>query len=261
MSAQEALQHALLKQFTQYKTRNRSYSLRAYAKRLNINSGALSAIMAGSRRVSPILAERLINKMALSPEEIEQIESLFELEKKKINEGQTHTLQLRSDQFHAIVDGIHFSLLCLMETHDYRSDVEWMAKRLGETPTRIKQALTRLERLDLVRFSQKGEWKSTGERLRTSDGVADLAVRRFHEERLEEAKDKLHSVPVDDRDFFASTLAIKKSRLPLAKQLVREFKKKMESVLEKDPKDEVYRICIQVYPVTQIESDNKEVKK
>jgi uncharacterized protein (TIGR02147 family) len=259
MLVQEALQQALLSQFTQLKAKNSAYSLRAFAQRLGVNSGALSSILNGRRRVSVKYAMKLTQKMTLPPKEIARLESLLALEMKtrkrrtSADAEENKALELRSDQFHVIADGIHFSILCLMETVDFRSDVDWIALRLNESAPRVRQAFERLSRIGLV--EQKREvWKLTTGKLKTSDGIADRAIRRFHEERLDEAKTKLELVPVEDRDFFASTMAIQRSQIPAARELIRAFKKNMETLLECEPRDEVYRLCIQLFPVTDLKS-------
>jgi uncharacterized protein (TIGR02147 family) len=258
MQAQLALQQAMLEQFQKMRSKNPAFSLRAYAQRLDMNSGALSAIMNGRRNVSVRYVRKLVQRMALAPEEAAKINELLEFgELLKVPTPQSRTaLQLKSDQFHMISDGLHYSLLCLFETSDFRSDVTWMAKRLEVTPAQVRQALGRLLRLKLV-AKLGARWSLTGAKLTTSDGIPDPAIRNFHEERLSEAKNKLLTVPVTERDFVASTMAIQRSQLPLARKLIREFKRKLEMVLEKSPQDEVYRVCIQLFPVTDLTGRNE----
>jgi uncharacterized protein (TIGR02147 family) len=247
--AQEALQQALLKQFNELKLKNRGFSLRAYARRLGLSSGALSGVLSGKRRISEKASEKLISKMALDPKQSMQIRSLYRGQRER-RQSDKSKLQLQSDQFHVISDGLHFALLSLMETHDFKPDVNWMAARLRSSPRAIEEALSRLERLGLIAVSKAGRIKLTGGHYQTSDEIADTAIQKFHEERLDEAKEALHTVDVMDRDFTSLTLAVRKDQLAAAKLMIREFKRRLEAVLEQDPKDEVYRFCIQLFPVT-----------
>jgi uncharacterized protein (TIGR02147 family) len=251
MLAQEALQKVLMANYCELKSRNGAYSLRAYARRLDMNSGILSSILNGKRRLSAKQIGKIANQLELAPPEQDQIDALIGAEKVLKKREANTTLTLRSDQFYLISDGIHYSILALMETDDFESNADWMADRLNESPARTKAALERLERLRLVE-KKKGAYHLLHAQTTTTDGVPDSAIRKYHEDRLEEAKVKLRQTEVEDRDLFSSTLAINRSQLPLARTLIRDFKKKLAKALEQGTKDEVYRISFQLYPVTRL---------
>lgn len=258
MSANEAIQEALRTEFEGLKRKNRSFSLRAYARRLGINSGVLSSILQGNRQVSPRYAERLLARMALPPEKLDPIARL--LKSKKLRpRGATparHVLQLRSDEFHLISHGIHYAILCLVELADFTPEYALMAKRLNESENKVRAASERLIRLGLI-VIDGNNWRLTGAQLTTTDGVRDVAIQRFHEERLEEARQKLFTVPVEQRYFFSTTMAVQAANIPAAQHLITEFKRKMEDLLEQNPKTEVYRLCIQLFPVTNLQEGLK----
>lgn len=256
MKAQLALQQALAKQLSLLRKRNPSYSLRAFARRLKLNSGALSAIMNGHRRVSPAMATRLLTAMSLDPINSEYIATLFQIEeatKRKAPEL-PKTLRLKSDQFKFISDGIHYSLLCLFETDDFESDISWMASRLSESPQLILLALSRLERLGLIDKNRDGNYHMTDVQLSTSDGHSDLAIANYHQERLQEAQKKLETVDINFRDFYSSTYTVSKKQLPKARKAIRDFHKTMQEILESSKKEEIYRFNTQLIPVSNLKN-------
>src|SRR5437879_6558705 len=93
---QAAIRQLLNRKFLESRVANPNYSLRAYARRLRLSSGALSAILGAKRRVSRKFAERLAEKLGLSP-----------AEKSKMLEGKTDSNResnLEEDQFRSIVE-------------------------------------------------------------------------------------------------------------------------------------------------------------
>jgi transcriptional regulator with XRE-family HTH domain len=61
------IQKVLLQKFEELKQRNKLFSLRAFAIRLNISSSALSEILNGKRRVSREKAENIAIALKLTP--------------------------------------------------------------------------------------------------------------------------------------------------------------------------------------------------
>lgn len=253
-----ALPEALREQYMQLRSRNPAFSLRAYARRLQVNSGVLSSVMNGRRPVTKKFLEQIVPRMGLPPEKEKEVQGDFRLKHLSKAEARKskEILLLRNDEFSLISDPLHFTILSLFELAGFLGRPAWMAKRLKRPLKEIKAALERLERLKLVRKTKSG-WAATGQALRTSEGISDMAIKRFHEQRLEEAKSALYEVDVADRDFLCSTVAINKKKLPLARKLVREFLEKLEDVLGDDSKDEVYRIGLEIFPVTDLKKGSE----
>src|SRR3954470_2795889 len=106
MHGQLALQRKLNESLTSARLRNRAYSLRAFARKLEISPAALSEILNGKRNVSKRLAERLVNNLVLPPIEGKAILDLFP----EPGEGRRSLItnserlvqnELTNDQFHA----------------------------------------------------------------------------------------------------------------------------------------------------------------
>jgi uncharacterized protein (TIGR02147 family) len=83
--------------------------------------------------------------------------------------------------------------------------------------------------------------------------MTSTALRHSHREALTMGAEKLESVPLELRDFSSMTIAVSMERLPEAKKLIRAFQKQLSELLENGKRTEVYQICMQLYPMTELQ--------
>lgn len=88
-------------------------------------------------------------------------------------------------------------------------------------------------------------------RINTSNDVASEAIKRYHEQMLEHARESVRSADVDERELTASCLVMRVSNLSQAKVMIREFRSKFARTFEEDGGDAVYQIQIQLFPITK----------
>jgi uncharacterized protein (TIGR02147 family) len=216
--------------------------LRAFARHLAINPSALSEIMAGKRRASAELSGRLAARLGLSPDEA------AELTKTQSNAIAYTTLD--ADKYRVVAEWHYFAILSLAETSTFRADASWIAKRLGIGSPEASEALARLERLGLLMRTEAGELKPTGASFSTTDGVRDASVRYGHFQNLQLAERSLDRDDLERRDFSAITMAIDVAKVPEARRLIRDFRDRLCVLLESGDKTEVYKLCVQLFPLT-----------
>lgn len=257
MEHQIAVQQLLSRKLVEIRLKNPSYSLRAFAKKLQISSAALSEIMNGKRRVSAKMASRFAARLTLNPEESEKILAAFRRQEegpKRPRPPQApirDSVQLSMDHFKVISDWYHFGILSLSETEDFRSAPEWIAHRLGIRLVEAKEALARLERLEMLERDPKGRLKATGVQYTTTDEIANLSLIKSHGQNLELARQSLEQDPLHERDFTAMTMAIDPDLLPEAKKRIRQFRAELCAFLESGKKKEVYKMCMQLMPLSR----------
>lgn len=255
-SLQTEVVRVLQDKLHQIRLRNNAYSLRAYARKLGLSPAALSEILNGRRRVSQKIADRIANALLLNPEERQKFSiaaSDLKSDKKKLRKIPVESrpkVELSMDYFQAVAEWQHFAILSLVETVDFQENAAWIAKRLGISKSVASQALTRLERLEMIERTPDGKLKGTGLNYHSPDEIASIALRRAHANNLELAKNSLEKDPLEKRDFTAVTMAIDPARLPEAKQMIRQFRQEVEAFLEGGEKKEVYKFCMQLIPLT-----------
>lgn len=242
-----AVIRALQDAWTAARMRNPQYSLRAFARRLGIAPSALSEILSGKRPITEKTAKRVLERLSLGPKERQ---AFFDGAKDRAKKSLQYA-EIEQDQFRAVSDWVHFAILSLSETKDFRADSAWIGERLGVPEGTAKQAMERLVRLGMLR-KQRGRWKPGQSRYTSSDEVVNSALRRAHVQHFELAQKSLEELELSVRDFVGITMAIDPMRLPEAKRLIREFRDRLAGMLEKGERTEVYQLAIQLFPLSQL---------
>lgn len=256
--AMASIQEKLQSSFAEAQVRNPSYTMRSYARRLGVSHGALSEILRGKRKISKKMAERLLTKLNIPPWEKDQILAQHTSTTKRV----PYTV-LDMNQYELISNWYHFAILSLAETKSFQSNTNWIAKRLGITPSTAKQTVNRLLQLKLLSEDKDGSWRPTGIQYETSDNIVSLALRKSHSRNLELARSSLESDTIEIRDFTALTLSISQNQISQAKKIIREFEDRFEKEISENSshKEEVYKLCVQFFPLTKIKSKKQNRSK
>lgn len=244
------MQQFLVDEFKTRKRRNPSYSLRAFSRHLDIPPGRMSELLAGKRSITASLTKKIGDRLGISPKKLNTITSIS-LDRIQ-NKKNSDYLLLEEDSFSLVAESIHFALLHLMETTNFSSDLDWIAKRLNVSKVEVKDALGRLARLGYA-HKVEGSWKRKVNAIRSTTDIPSGAIRQFHRDALKQAEVALEEVSLEERDFSSIMFAIDPEQLPQAKRLIQEFRRKMDKFFEGGKSREVYRLNLQLLPVTKKE--------
>lgn len=253
MKEQIAIQKILNEKLSEIQVNNPRYSLRAYAQKMEMDPGTLSNIMNGKRNVSIKLAEKISKKLLLDPQERAELLNLFPMKRKKVEVGQFEPryLELSASQFKIAAEWEHFAIMSLLNCKGFKKSPSWIAKRLGISMIKAEQALKRLLDMGLFTQDKNGNLSRSKKSYRTTDDIANISMKKHHEQSLDLAKESLHRDDVLKRDFTTVTMAIDKTKLASAKELIRKFQDELSDHLECDDQTEVYRLGIQLFPMSK----------
>jgi uncharacterized protein (TIGR02147 family) len=234
----------LKKELEKRQKNNAAYSLRSFARFLEISPAALSQLLSGKRGVSVKRLTQIIEKLSLPASELKGLI--------KTKEDRT-TSVLKEDEFKLISEWHHFGILSLGELKNPSIDPRWIAKRLNIPVGVANEALQRLERMKIIQIKD-GRFKQITPPLKTTSDIPSSTIRAYHKSVLGLAQNKIETVEVKDREYSAMTMAINTKNLNKAKKLVEEFKEEMLQLLEQGTLDEVYQLSIQLFPLSIKES-------
>jgi DNA-binding MarR family transcriptional regulator len=238
----------LQKTYAERCRRNPQYSLRAFAKSLDIDSSTLSALIRRKRPLTAKTAQRLIGNLGITDPSHAQSLLLGVLGEK--DEQAPEYQQLEIETAEVISSWEHFAIRSLLQLDGYRPNTKQIARRLNIPHGIALEALNRMARLGLV--VQQGEiWLDTGKNLATPGSIPNLALRGALRQYIVKAIDSLEKDPVDVRDMSGTTMAISAKKLPEARKLIQDFRRRLCAFLEDGHKDAVYRLNVQLFPLSQ----------
>jgi len=235
---------------SQRKRHNPSYSLRALAGSLGISAASLCQVISGKRPLTEKMALKISGRLGLSPLEKDQL-----LEAIRGGEGDTKSeidarqwLEIRDDVFEAVSEWYHLAILSLADLPNNRGTPYWISGRLGISVETAREALSRLQRLGVLKQSH-GKLAQISKPLSAGGKIPNAAIRKYHLQILKKAARSLDEVPFDDRHTSAITMAIDVRNLPRAEAIISDFRRKLCKMLETGKKERVYTLSIQLFPV------------
>jgi uncharacterized protein (TIGR02147 family) len=243
--------------------RNPSYSLRAFARDLDLPAPKLSNLLNGRGGISPAKANQIAQVMRLDPLEMkifvlsvsanhsrsEAARKLAQLELEMYLQ-KIHWQDFHEEQFKIISEWYFFAILELMETKDFRSENRYIAKKLNLDESLVKKALKHLEELDLIKKTKSGSWAQTYKDLSVASNQPSQSIRKYHKQILNKADMALDEYPIDQRDFSSVTVAMNKKKYLDVVNKIKKFRRELVNEIVKDPspKDCVYNLSIQFFP-------------
>jgi uncharacterized protein (TIGR02147 family) len=119
----------------------------------------------------------------------------------------------------------------------------------------VNIALERLVRVGMLEITDGGEWidLSGGFSSNITEGLTSSASKMFQQQLLEKAIMAIKEVALEKRNNTSMTMAINTKDIPEAKERIKDFRRSMSAFFERtenDAPDEVYNLCIALYPLT-----------
>lgn len=265
--------HILTEALSERTAANPQYSLRAFARDLEMSPQQLSNFLNGRRGISPGTANRIANLLDLDSNQkelfCESLNASFAPSKtQKIvakaklaslsQEWKTRSLEI--DAIKAISNWHHLALVELIKISRNKSKSSaWFAEKLGLPENEIKLALGRLERLELISKTAKGYTAELNNLVFDKAGSPE-AVKNFHKQILEKSAQAMAFQTSDERYGSSSTLPVKVKSVERAKKLIQKFRSDfIREISDHNDGEEIYSLSMQFFRLTQKTKKDTEV--
>lgn len=255
ISPSETLKRVLVERISD----NRSYSLRAFARDLEISPAFLSQILNNQRRPSLKRASRICQRLRFDLETSQRFingvantQIAAPVAGKSIKNREQDSLMMEIDRFRSVSEWYHGAILEMTTLKNFQPNIKWLARRLGIPAREAQQAVECLRRLGLLRVS-KNNWTRKTVHVYFPMSHPDVATRRFHGEMIDKAKRSLQSAMPRDyegRDITGITMAVDPARLKTAKRRIATFRRQIMTYLSRGELKEVYQLNIQLFPLS-----------
>lgn len=257
-------QDFLLEEFRSRRSRNPHYSLRAFARDLGMPASKLSQNLRGLCGISVAKAEKIAAKLQMRDDEKQLFLALVESQHarsrvarqqaqaslQKIREEKLDEMSLET--FSTIRDWYHMAILEMTDIKGFRPDPEWIAAKLGLPADIVREAVQRLQNLELL-LIEGDTWRQTHAELELPSGVPSRTIREHHKQILTKAIVALDQVAVERRDYSSQTFAFDHNNLNEVKNMIREFQRKLGKLSHQGTKDSVYVMSMQLFPLVEVE--------
>ncbi len=256
-SAALAFSTRLEAEFRRRQKKNPAFSLRAFARQLDLDASELSKILRSQRGVGPRLVTRVGKRLGWSEAEIDTVRAYQARSHPTTAEGQIPepTARLLGEEFFVALSHWHyFAILSLLNTEDFSPKVDWVAKRLGLRRSEVTIAVNRMKRLGLLIVTQEGRWLdgSSGRTTSLGDPLKSSEARReLQKSYLDKSKEAIDRVPMEMRSHSSMTMAVDSAQLTAAREMMTIFRRDLSRLLSRGKRrDAVYCLNLGLFPLT-----------
>ena len=117
----------------------------------------------------------------------------------------------------------------------------------------IRKSIQVLLNAGLLSQNADGSFAQTDQKISTGNlEMPSLAVRDMHRQMGELAVRALDTIPVEERDISGLTLGVPESVLPRLRAEIADFRRRISNIVTESPEtDRVYRLNVQLFPLTK----------
>lgn len=234
---------------------NRHYSLRAFAKFLDLDHATLSQCLRGKRRLTPRMIVKMGTRLGMAREVLDRYIAGEEPHQKEPPESTVlgEIQQLAQDASALVSEWHHYAILELTHLHSFRPESRWIARVLGLTCDQVNVAVSRLIRLGMLEMASRSCWidKSGNSTLSLSD-FAQVSLDRLADMARRLMSQALESGRASHCMHTSMTFAMPLSQLESVRQRINRLNRELAVLVQREACDEVFRLEINFVPVTNL---------
>jgi uncharacterized protein (TIGR02147 family) len=253
------------------KAHNRAFSYRYFSRKGGFASpNFLKLVIDGQRNLGPDSVERFAEALKLTTGERRFFANLVAFNQATTAEEQNAAFErvsasrrfrsarrLERGFFDYLSNWYYPAIREMAGRSDFSEDPEWIAGQLlpAIQPAQARAALDLLVELKLLVRNPEGRLVRGDPSITTGHEVQSLAVRNYHTQMLERARESMALAGRGARDISALTVCVAPSTVAELKERIHEFR---ELLLDRCDRDSdgtvVYQINFQLFPLTRADA-------
>ncbi len=261
--------HLIIKKYFARKQKvNPKYSLRSFARDLDVNPAFVSRLLNGkqeiprqrldqitkilemdsltSKELKKSMAAILLKEMGLDPSEIGKSKASSIL--------QFDDRAMTAKEMSVLSPWYNITIMELVTCANFKMDAGWIAKRLNLTNDQVERSLSYLIENGYLKKDQDGLIK-TNKQLRLPTKLSAGIIRQFHKSMMEFAVKEMFQ-KIGDKDFAerlitSTSIAVNKENIPKAKERMLEMQIEIADILRDGECTEVFDLTLALFPLTQ----------
>ncbi len=249
----------------------RGYSYRSFSKAAGFSSpNFLKLVIEGQRNVGPEALENFVRALRFKPQMADYFRALVRMNQAKTDEEKQHWFEelrrlipnakrrlLEAEGLKYLSHWLYPVIREMVSLPEFRDDPYWIARRINGPATipEISSALQFLKKEGYIQRRDDGTWEQQDNMVISSDEVKSLAIRNYHRQMVDLAKETLDILPVEEREFGALTFILPEEALDELKFRLKSFRQELHSwavqAAQDTRKDTVVQLNFQMFPHTK----------
>jgi uncharacterized protein (TIGR02147 family) len=257
-------------------TQNSKFSLRAFARQLDLSPAILSQVLSGKRNFSQQTSFKVSHRLNLNSEQSDYFCLLIQYETEKMPELRANLqerinkikfrytnkaslpVDLELEQFKLISDWYHIPIVEMTELKNFEFCAVNVARKLGISKLDAQVAIERLERLELIEKVEENCYQKTRSDYVFQSKNINFALNKFHRQMLNKAVDSLVGQKRSERQIVSNTFSIDPKLLPQACDLIEKFRSELVQLFNGSVENtETYHMGLQLFRLTENDFKNK----
>lgn len=241
--------------------KNPQYSLRAFARQLDLAPGFVSDVLRGNKNISLQNAGKVVSRLKLNSKESSFFQLLLQLELAKDNETKIRLSQeleslhpqrvskdINLDVFRTLSDWHHTAILEIANTDEMKAEANEISRRLGVSRLEAQTALDRMHRLGLLENDPIKGFRKKDASLVIQSENPNEGLRRFHRQMLERAINSLETQTPKEKRVGSETFSFDPEDLEQANQIIEDcFTRIVQLAKKSKNKKHIYHLGIQLF--------------
>jgi|LULF01.1.fsa_nt_gb uncharacterized protein (TIGR02147 family) len=244
----------------------KTFSVRKWAKEMELKSHSLLVmLLQGKRQLRIQHCHFLLRGLSFTLNESAYFEAIIQYQNAKTIEEKTFIAKLMNElnpgrevktkevlEFKIISGWVHMAIMAMTELKDFRGTETEIHRLLAGklTLSEIRAALTRLLDMELLKWDEVSRLVPTFNQITTRDDIQNEGAKEYHRQVMALAANAIDKQKLEEREFQSFTMAIAKEKIPLAKEMIRRFRRKLSQAVSGEG-DEVYQTSIQFFRLTE----------
>ena len=253
----------LKNEYEMRKLRRPQYSLRAFARDLELSPSSLTDFLHGRIGFSSGRVEKISSKIGLTTEQKKHFMDLCASQfSRSMNQRKLALVRVRSriqpssarielDTFKLISEWQHLAILELLELDEKYQDAKVMAKDLDIPTSLVRSSIQRMRKLGLI-VEDGLTLKPSSDFTMIGSDIPSQSIRHFHAQVLAKAAKAIESQGVDQRENSSTIFSCEVEDLPDIKKDLKEFRLKlMNKYAQGESKNSLYCLSIQLFDLLE----------
>lgn len=255
------------------KQENPEWTIAGWARELGLlATTSLTKILNGQREPGEKICQKLLEYFRFNDEEAKYfvylirlnktsdsgLREVFEEKLSKLAPSQGK-LQLDEAKFQVVAEWTHFAIRQMAQVMPLPYDAKLISSQLlfDVSVEQVAAAIKNLLQLGLITLKDGFLYK-TDSWIATTDDIPSKALRQHHTQMIKNAVRSIEEIPVQQREIRGMTMAVPTNKMPVAKNLIRQFTEDMARLMSDGSLDQVYQLNVQFFPLSKNKSQENQ---